>query len=104
VKKPTLVLAAFALLAAPARADEAIQTGARRLGYSIGYQVGGDFHRNGLALDVESVLEGVRDALEATPPRLTPEEMRESLKQLQQASDAATAPGAGAAPVVRPRR
>jgi FKBP-type peptidyl-prolyl cis-trans isomerase FklB len=82
---------------APARAGEALATEAQRLGYSIGYQVGGDFRRDGLPLDIELLVEGVRHALDGADPRLSREQMRESLTGLQNASEAVRSPDAGEA-------
>ena len=93
-----LAAALLALLAAPAWGGEPLATDAQRLGYSIGYQVGGDFRRDGLPLDVEDVVEAVRHALEGAEPRLSPEQMRESLEWLRQASDAARRPVPDTAP------
>jgi FKBP-type peptidyl-prolyl cis-trans isomerase FklB len=84
-----LVVALLVGLAAPAWGGEDLETDAQRLGYSVGYQVGGDFRRDGLPLDVERVIEGVRHALEGAEPRLSPQQMRESLIWLEEQSEAA---------------
>jgi len=90
-------LAAVLLLAptAPAWGDEQLATEAQRLGYSIGYQVGGDFRRDELPLDIELLVEGVRHALDGAEPRLSREQMHESLTGLQSASEDARSPGTG---------
>ncbi len=63
----------------------------QKLGYSIGYQVGGDFRRQGLQIDPETVVKGVLHALAGTEPLMTPDEMRETLTELKrQAAAAAT--------------
>ena len=76
-------------LAAPAWGGEGLDTDAQRLGYSVGYQVGGDFRRDGLPLDVERIIEGMQHALEGVEPALSREQMRESLLWLQGESEAA---------------
>ncbi|MBU0480062.1 MAG: FKBP-type peptidyl-prolyl cis-trans isomerase N-terminal domain-containing protein [Proteobacteria bacterium] len=53
-----------------------------RLGYSIGFQVGGDFIRQGQEIDPEFVMKGIRDALAGTDPLLTPLEMKNVLIEL----------------------
>ena len=55
----------------------------QKLSYSIGYQVGGDFRRQGLEIDPELVVRGVLDALADAEPQMTPEAMRESLTELK---------------------
>lgn len=84
-----LFVAVLVALATPAWGDGDLETDAQRLGYSVGYQVGGDFRRDGLPLDVERVIEGVQHALEGVEPRLSREQMRESLLWLQEQSEAA---------------
>jgi len=52
------------------------------LSYSIGYQVGGDFRRQGVEIDPQILVQGVRDALLAEEPSMSPEEMRSVLTDL----------------------
>ena len=67
-----------------------LQGDAERVAYSIGYQVGGDFRRQGLELDPDLVLMGVMDALSKVAPALTDAQMRTALHDLQgHASEAA---------------
>jgi FKBP-type peptidyl-prolyl cis-trans isomerase FklB len=54
-----------------------------RTGYSIGYQIGGDFKRQGVELDSEMVVRGIEDALSGAEPLLSPAEMRNELTELQ---------------------
>jgi FKBP-type peptidyl-prolyl cis-trans isomerase FklB len=76
-----LSLLAGASLAGEAGAPEDEK---QKLSYSIGYQVGGDFRRQGLSIDPELMVKGVRDALAGSEPLLTPEEMRKTLTELKQ--------------------
>jgi len=80
---PTLgiVLAMF-VCAARAEGPVTREDDADRLGYSIGFRVGSDFRMAGAALDPESLIAGVRDALAEASPRLSDAEMREALKKL----------------------
>ena len=55
-----------------------------KLGYAIGHQVGNDFRHDGAPLDPESVVAGIRDALEGTAPRWTATEMRGALRRLEE--------------------
>jgi FKBP-type peptidyl-prolyl cis-trans isomerase FklB len=54
-----------------------------RLSYSVGYQVGGDFLRQGTDINPELLLKGVQDALLGKEPLMTPQEMRTTLVDLQ---------------------
>jgi FKBP-type peptidyl-prolyl cis-trans isomerase FklB len=61
----------------------------QKLSYSIGYQVGGDFRRQGLEIDPELVVKGVLDAQAGSEPLMTPQEMRQALTELRQQAAAA---------------
>jgi FKBP-type peptidyl-prolyl cis-trans isomerase FklB len=60
-----------------------------RLSYSVGYQVGGDFKRQGLDITPEMLLKGVEDALAGNEPRMTPQEMHSTLVEVQKTVTAA---------------
>lgn len=60
-----------------------------KVGYSIGYQVGGDVRRQGLSVNPDMVIRGVLDALAGAEPLLTDDEMRRALVELQKEADAA---------------
>jgi FKBP-type peptidyl-prolyl cis-trans isomerase FklB len=78
------------LLAVPfVGAAQALEDEKQKLGYSIGYQVGGDFRRQGLSIDPELVVKGVLDAVEGSEPLMTPAEMRLPLAELQRKAAAA---------------
>jgi len=82
----------LALALTPAAADEDTTPLAdenARINYAVGYQVGGDFKRQGLDLDLDIVVRGVADALAGTEPAMTEAEMREALQEVQQQVTAA---------------
>jgi FKBP-type peptidyl-prolyl cis-trans isomerase FklB len=54
-----------------------------RINYSVGYQVGGDFKRQGVELNPEALVKGIQDALTGTPTLMTEEEMRGTLVNLK---------------------
>ena len=54
-----------------------------KMSYSVGYQVGGDFARQGLHIDPELVIRGVEDALAGADPAMTTEEMQRTLVDLK---------------------
>jgi FKBP-type peptidyl-prolyl cis-trans isomerase FklB len=90
--KPALVAMLSLVLLIPATlADEKPETGndERKLGYSVGYQVGGDITRQGLSVDPEMVIRGVLDALAGSEPLMTEDEMKRALVKLQHEATAA---------------
>jgi FKBP-type peptidyl-prolyl cis-trans isomerase FklB len=54
-----------------------------RINYSIGYQIGGDFQRQGCKLNPEMMIMGIRDAIEHADPLLSPEQMNTTLVTLK---------------------
>ena len=60
-----------------------------KLSYSVGYQVGGDFKRQGLDINPEMLLKGVQDSLLGKEPLMTPQEMRSTLAEVQKTVAAA---------------
>jgi FKBP-type peptidyl-prolyl cis-trans isomerase len=55
-----------------------------RISYSLGYQVGGDFKRQGVAVDAAAMLKGVEDASSGAEPQMKPEEMQATINELRQ--------------------
>ena len=53
-----------------------------RTSYSVGYQVGGDFIRQGMDINPEVLIKGVQDALSGTEPVMSAQEMRQTLVDL----------------------
>jgi FKBP-type peptidyl-prolyl cis-trans isomerase FklB len=54
-----------------------------KVNYSVGYQIGGDFKRQGVELNPEALVQGIQDALSGSGALLTPEEMRTVLVGLK---------------------
>ncbi|MDA8126474.1 MAG: peptidylprolyl isomerase [Deltaproteobacteria bacterium] len=54
-----------------------------RINYSVGYQIGGDFQRQGWKMSPEILTRGIRDAVEKAAPLMSPEQMNATLVQLQ---------------------
>ena len=90
--KKLILLAAFCLafISTPSLAQEAVnlEDENARINYSVGYQVGGDFRRQGIELDPEVVAKGIEDALSGNKPLMTPVEMRKALTELQRQTNA----------------
>jgi FKBP-type peptidyl-prolyl cis-trans isomerase FklB len=81
-------LATVALLAVPAGnlcAGEALKLDneTARINYSLGYQVGGDFKRQGVEMDPEAIVKGIDDALSGAEPLIPQQEMNETLMELK---------------------
>ena len=83
------VVLTFAAVNAPAGDAQPLADENARINYSVGYQVGGDFERQGVELDPEIVARGVADALTGAEPLMTPAEMNKELTALQQRVTAA---------------
>ena len=60
-----------------------------KISYSIGYQVGGDFKRQGMKINPEIVVKGAQDALSGAEPLMTQQEMRSALMEAQKEARAA---------------
>jgi len=54
-----------------------------RVSYSVGYQIGGDFKRQGVELNTESLVKGVQDARSGAEPLMTRQEMHQTLVDLK---------------------
>jgi FKBP-type peptidyl-prolyl cis-trans isomerase FklB len=51
--------------------------------YSLGYQYGETFKKQGVEIDADIFAAGIRDALGGTEPSMSPEEIRETISSLQ---------------------
>jgi len=54
-----------------------------RINYSLGFQIGGDFKRQGVEMDAEAVVQGIADALKGGRPQLSQPEMYSVLHDLK---------------------
>ncbi len=82
----TLLALSLSLPLASALAEEeslVLSDETARINYSVGYQIGGDFKRQGVELDAESVVRGIADALSGAQPKLSQPEMHETLVALK---------------------
>jgi FKBP-type peptidyl-prolyl cis-trans isomerase FklB len=75
----------FSLLSAPLSAAEelSLESETARINYSLGYQIGGDFKRQDVDMDAEAVVQGIRDALSGTRPKMSQAEMTSTLMELK---------------------
>jgi FKBP-type peptidyl-prolyl cis-trans isomerase FklB len=86
-----IVAFGLAVLGIPSCAGESppLQGDPQKLGYSIGYQLGSDFRRQGIELEPERLVQGVVDALQQNEPALTAREMRQTLIEVRRKADLA---------------
>lgn len=54
-----------------------------RISYSLGYQIGGDFKRQGVEMNADAVVRGIEDAIGGADPEMTVEEMLAMLMSLK---------------------
>jgi FKBP-type peptidyl-prolyl cis-trans isomerase FklB len=60
-----------------------LKTDSQKINYSLGYQIGGDFKRQGIELDGQAVVRGIQDAISGKEPLMKPEEVRTTLMELR---------------------
>jgi FKBP-type peptidyl-prolyl cis-trans isomerase FklB len=77
-----LILAAgWAESETPPRAKPGSEKG--RISYSLGHQIGSDFLQQGRELDQDAFLQGVKDALGGSEPKVSREEMQSTLLEMK---------------------
>lgn len=83
--KALLAFLGLALLPVIGSAAEPVkfETEAEKASYSVGYQVGGDFQRQGWEINPDAMVQGLRDAISKSEPRLSREEMNATLVNLK---------------------
>ena len=54
-----------------------------RINYSLGYQIGGDFKRQGVEMNTAAIVKGIEDAISGAEPLMQPEDMRTTLMELK---------------------
>lgn len=82
-----ILVASGSLLFQAAQAGEKtidLEDETARLNYSLGYQIGGDFKRQGVEMDPDAVVAGIADALEGGMPQIPRKEMHAMLVDLKQ--------------------
>jgi FKBP-type peptidyl-prolyl cis-trans isomerase FklB len=65
-------------------AESAPAVDARHYSYAIGLDIGTNFHRNGIDLELESLLAGLKDALAGAKPKYDQQTCQRALQQLSQ--------------------
>lgn len=86
MKKTLLTILAVALLAGAGWAGEKpeLKDQKQKDSYSLGYQYGETFKKQGIDIDLEIFTGAMRDGLDGREPAMSPEEIRKNLSALQQ--------------------
>lgn len=86
MKLAKMSLSASLLALAPfvvAAEDMKLEDETARISYSLGYQIGGDFKRQGTDMNAEAVVKGIEDAISGAEPLMSTDEMRKTLVELK---------------------
>jgi FKBP-type peptidyl-prolyl cis-trans isomerase FklB len=85
MKRIVYCLACVGLLIGSVNAEEKkeFKNPEEAMSYSIGYQVGAEFAKHGIVVDPEIITEGVRDGLSGAEPKLSEEDMKARLSDLE---------------------
>lgn len=59
-----------------------------RVNYSVGYQIGDDFKRQGVSINLAALVKGIQDAISGQTPLMSADEQRDALVNLQRKVDA----------------
>ena len=65
-----------------------LETENEKINYSVGYQLGADFKRQGITMDAESVVKGIEDALSGAEPLMDSKARNATLMELKRTVDA----------------
>lgn len=77
----SLILLPVLSVAAESAAKPATET--EQVNYSIGYQLGSDFKKQGWQINPEVMVQGIQDAINGTQPRLSEEQMKATLIEMK---------------------
>src|SRR3990172_3262023 len=82
---PLLLALVLPAACGPGQATDpvALESADAKANYSVGYQIGGDFKRQGVPFDSNALVAGIRDAIEGGEARLSEEERRTTLTELK---------------------
>src|SRR5512136_1656619 len=81
----TVCVAALALVAAASSAQEKkeLATQKDKESYSLGYQVGSDFKRQGLDVNADILAQGIKDGIGGAAPQMSQQEMNQTMADLR---------------------
>jgi FKBP-type peptidyl-prolyl cis-trans isomerase FklB len=78
-----LLMSCLALAPSASGADLDLSDEVARINYSVGYQIGGDFKRQGVEMNSDAIVRGIADALAEATPQMGREEMSAALMALK---------------------
>ncbi len=81
--KPALLAAASLMVSVQADASTTLKSDQDKISYMVGYQIGSNFKRDGLDVDVTMLLNGMKEAMAGTKSVLSPEESQKIMMDLQ---------------------
>ena len=61
-----------------------LETQTQKASYSMGIDIGKNFKHNNVEIDLEALMQGVKDAISDSTPKLTEQQIEEAMRQLQQ--------------------
>ena len=70
--KPALLAAASLMVSVQADASTTLKSDQDKISYMVGYQIGSNFKRDGLDVDVTMLLNGMKEAMAGTKPSPIP--------------------------------
>lgn len=82
---PSISLALLVMLPVCVSAADQVKLDDRtaRINYSLGYQIGGDFKRQGIDINAEAVVKGIEDAISGTKPLMPQKAMNGILMEVK---------------------
>lgn len=88
--KLSLLLAVLLLVLAvgPASAESPYTDPKDRIGYSIGIKIGADFAKNEIEVNLDAFVQGLKDGLAGTEPKMSEDERQQAMMELGQAMKA----------------
>jgi FKBP-type peptidyl-prolyl cis-trans isomerase FklB len=88
VSTRTLILVSVLLVPGIVYSAAPLKTQKQKFSYTVGFDVGMNFKRQGLDLDTEALLQAIRDVQEGKKPQLTQEQMQQALNTYKAEVDA----------------
>lgn len=79
-----LALTIFIMMVSSTVMAQDVNTEKGKLSYAVGWDIGADIARRSTEFDVESLITAIRDVVAEADPKVTPEEMRALLTDLQE--------------------
>ncbi len=82
--RPTLALTILIMLVSGSVLAQGVETEKDKLSYAVGWDIGADIKRRSTEFNVESLITAIRDVVAENDPKVSVEEMRVLLTDLQE--------------------